>query len=194
MDLRVMKTRQNIIQTFLRLLLTHKFEAITIKMLTTECQINKSTFYRNFDDKFDLIQQIMNKELQDYRLAVEELPFELNTDQNYFVPLITYFTGHADTLDVLLKHDLASHVFSDMATILQQRLCDIFHGYVTHTNLTQDKVLSLYAGLIANNLLTTIKWWHTESPDLASDFLANLMNETLDRGILPELRQKIVEF
>ncbi|GAA3617900.1 TetR/AcrR family transcriptional regulator [Secundilactobacillus similis DSM 23365 = JCM 2765] len=194
MDLRVIKTRQNIIQTFLRLLETHKFEAITIKLLTTECQINKSTFYRNFEDKFDLSQQIMDDTLHAYRRAVETLPFELNADRNGFDALVTYFSDHADTLDILLKHHFASQVFSDMAMILQERLFDIFRSYVDDSNSTQNKVLSLYAGLIANNLLTTIKWWHTENPSLSSDFLVNLMNETLDQGILPELRQKLIAF
>ena len=50
-DLRVTKTRQNIQMTFIRLLEQCRFQDITIKQLIQECQINRSTFYRNYEDK-----------------------------------------------------------------------------------------------------------------------------------------------
>lgn len=56
-DLRVTKTKQNIQSHFLDLLQSIDFQNITIKLLIKECQINRSTFYRNYEDKYDLIQK-----------------------------------------------------------------------------------------------------------------------------------------
>lgn len=57
-DLRTIKTQQNIQSHFLKLLETYNFKDITIKSLINECKINRSTFYRNYEDKYDLIYKI----------------------------------------------------------------------------------------------------------------------------------------
>lgn len=66
-DLRVTKTRQNIQMTFIRLLEQCRFQDITIKQLIQECQINRSTFYRNYEDKYDLIQKIADELLVQFQ-------------------------------------------------------------------------------------------------------------------------------
>ena len=69
-DLRVTKTRQNIQMTFIRLLEQCRFQDITIKQLIQECQINRSTFYRNYEDKYDLIQKIADELLVQFQKAI----------------------------------------------------------------------------------------------------------------------------
>ena len=53
-DLRVIKTRSNIRKEFLSLLEQYEFRAITVSMIIERCQINRSTFYRNYEDKYAL--------------------------------------------------------------------------------------------------------------------------------------------
>ncbi|WP_295268561.1 TetR/AcrR family transcriptional regulator [uncultured Catenibacterium sp.] len=54
-DLRVVKTKENIVNNFIHLLSLYDFKDITIQMLISECKINKTTFYRHYIDKYDLI-------------------------------------------------------------------------------------------------------------------------------------------
>ncbi|WP_154837085.1 TetR/AcrR family transcriptional regulator [Staphylococcus sp. Marseille-Q1834] len=54
-DLRVQKTRQAILTTFFELLQTKTFEQITIQDLCDKANIRRSTFYRHFNDKYDLL-------------------------------------------------------------------------------------------------------------------------------------------
>ena len=60
-DLRNIKTKENIESHFINLLERYKFQDITIKLLINECQINRSTFYRNYEDKYDLIYKIVEE-------------------------------------------------------------------------------------------------------------------------------------
>lgn len=57
-DLRVVKTRRNIEDTFLRLLKGMPFERITVKEIVEEALVNKGTFYRHYMDKYDLAEQV----------------------------------------------------------------------------------------------------------------------------------------
>lgn len=62
MDRRTAYTRMIIKEAFLTLLDNKSLEEITIKELCLEANINRATFYRNFDDIYDLFEQI-EKEL-----------------------------------------------------------------------------------------------------------------------------------
>lgn len=86
-DLRVIKTRQNIQMTFIRLLEQCRFQDITIKQLIQECQINRSTFYRNYEDKYDLIQKIADELLVQFQKAINSGFIALNGKKRelYFV-------------------------------------------------------------------------------------------------------------
>ena len=57
-DLRVIKPKDNIKNSMLHLLKKYEFKDITMSMLVDECRINKTTFYRHYSDKYDLIEKI----------------------------------------------------------------------------------------------------------------------------------------
>ncbi|WP_193065152.1 TetR/AcrR family transcriptional regulator [Oceanobacillus oncorhynchi] len=69
-DLRVVKTKQLLKEALLVLLKKIEFEEVTIKKLTEEAQINRSTFYAHFYDKYDLLEKTINDELVSF---VEEV-------------------------------------------------------------------------------------------------------------------------
>ena len=52
-DLRVIKTKKNIEESFLRLLEKKSFSEITVQNILDEALINRSTFYKHYSDKYD---------------------------------------------------------------------------------------------------------------------------------------------
>ena len=58
MDLRLEKTKNSIINTFLELRSKKELEKITVKELCEKAQINKSTFYSHYHDLYDLSEQL----------------------------------------------------------------------------------------------------------------------------------------
>lgn len=64
MDMRVVKTRRDIEAAFLKLLETHSFQKITVQMICKEALVNKGTFYRHYNDKYDLASQVARGMIQ----------------------------------------------------------------------------------------------------------------------------------
>ncbi len=62
-DPRNQRTRQNIMNGFMRLIKQKEFSNITIADITKEAEINRSTFYYHFMDKYDLIDTIQREVL-----------------------------------------------------------------------------------------------------------------------------------
>lgn len=70
-DLRVRRTRKLIQQAFLELTVEEGFAALTVRDITKRAMINRSTFYRHYLDKYDLLEQYM-KELYELTGSLEE--------------------------------------------------------------------------------------------------------------------------
>ena len=63
-DLRTRYTRQVITDAFLQLLRQKPMERITVKEVCALAQINRSTFYRQYKDCFDLMEQLEQRGLE----------------------------------------------------------------------------------------------------------------------------------
>ena len=66
-DLRVVKTLDNIKNSFLQLVKEKSFTKITVKDITEKARINRSTFYKYYLDKYDLKEKTINNFLTDYK-------------------------------------------------------------------------------------------------------------------------------
>ncbi len=61
MDLRVKKTKNSIINAFLKLRAKKSLERITVKELSDLAEINKATFYLHYRDPYDMLEQLGNE-------------------------------------------------------------------------------------------------------------------------------------
>ncbi|GHO51035.1 TetR/AcrR family transcriptional regulator [Ktedonospora formicarum] len=60
-DLRVRRTRKLLQQAFIEITVEKGFAALTIRDITERAMVNRSTFYRHYLDKYDLLEQYMNE-------------------------------------------------------------------------------------------------------------------------------------
>ena len=77
-DLRTRYTRQVITDAFLQLLRQKPMEHITVKEVCALAQINRSTFYRQYKDCFDLMEQLEQRGLE----LLEELLQSVDEEGN----------------------------------------------------------------------------------------------------------------
>ena len=61
MDIRIIKTKNSIINAFIELRAKKEIERITVKELCEKAMINKSTFYSHYTDIYDLSEQLENR-------------------------------------------------------------------------------------------------------------------------------------
>lgn len=106
-DKRIKKTKANIKKHFLELLKVHPLEEITISSLTLACDINRSTFYRNYEDKFALLDEIIDELFDKYKqIAPDYLVIQNNINsQNIYpyiiTPIITFFEENHEILSII---------------------------------------------------------------------------------------------
>lgn len=73
------RTKQHIKTTFLALMAEHGFENLTVVMIVTAADINRGTFYRHYQDKYQLLEEIEDALFDKYVAIIEEkLPINLH--------------------------------------------------------------------------------------------------------------------
>lgn len=190
-DLRVLKTKHNIESQFLRLLEAHDFKEITIRQIIDGCRINRSTFYRNYEDKYDLAEKIVGELVERFcrTLNTEFICRKANGEKSHvslFMPMLDYFEENRRVLMLLHRKPLPVNIFDRMLSVYSESLLrEIVRQYrVPKKKL---KIAAYFAQVIAGNILTAMKWWHLENPEISKDGMLEIMIHTVDKGILSSL-------
>lgn len=178
-DLRVIKTKQAIRQTFFELLEEKTFEKISVSDITGRAMINRATFYLHYKDKFDLMEQIENEALEKFNSVMElvtnevlQKVYEGRQPLPHIIPLLSYieenphfFTLIAkDNASVLFYQKVAKKYFDRFIPMLPINKDDIWYEYM------QTAIVSL----VSSVLNQWIERGMQESKEEMADWLTRL--------------------
>lgn len=65
-DLRVIKTKKALSSSLLQLLEQQLFQTITVNQICDNALVHRTTFYKHFYDKYDLLEYLFNQLTKDY--------------------------------------------------------------------------------------------------------------------------------
>lgn len=156
-DLRVIKTRKNIETSFIYLLKQKDFYKITVQDILDTALINRSTFYKHYEDKYQLAQTLCNEVLDLLKACVKNRFCCTNLEDALMVikplyqvlsakreEILAFFNIHTDTI----------HLYDDMADLLKRS----FYKQHSTDNQQSPEILDYFSVLYASHVMTTIKW------------------------------------
>lgn len=76
-DIRIVRSRERVKNAFIVLLNKKAFRDISVKEIITTADVNRSTFYHHFEDKWDLRDQFIQEALRDFMRAFNEFDFSV---------------------------------------------------------------------------------------------------------------------
>ena len=98
-----MKTKDRIQESLCRLMHEKTFENITVKEICEKADVNRSTYYRNFSSKEDIIKYKLENILDEY---IEEFEGQEDTSrQNYINTILATFSRHKEFFKTIHKHN-----------------------------------------------------------------------------------------
>jgi len=72
-NLRVRRTQKLLREALIELIEERSFDALTIGEITERAMVSRAAFYRNYQDKYDLVEQIFEEAMRALLNAVEDL-------------------------------------------------------------------------------------------------------------------------
>lgn len=159
-DLRILKTKACLYRGLMNLMKTKPFEDIKISEICKESLINRSTFYDHFNDKYELIESLMNdmrKEL------VEKLNKSIKTNniKEYYIELMKILLDHIksniDIYSSAIKIN-SNSIARDMMTevVITSATKEIDERYENKSDIPTKKIVLYYASGIINIIIESI--------------------------------------
>lgn len=168
-DPRAARTKTSIQSALLTLIREKGFDQISVRNLTTKAGINRSTFYQHYQNKWHLLDQMMNTHLQGLIEAVK--PINLRPAKSYisepnpsFVRVFTYIEEHATFFRTMLgkkgvplfQHRLIKKVSESISEEMNKNN-DIKNQMLVYRPLVLQYITSAHLGLV-------IYWLEHEMP------------------------------
>ena len=92
-DLRTVKTRRAINSAFMELLEEVGFSKLNVRMMIERAEINRSTFYLHYLDKYDLLEKFEASILSGIASIAEEAPIEYITRHSHDEQSLSLYAG-----------------------------------------------------------------------------------------------------
>lgn len=192
-DLRVVKTLKQIDGALLSCLAQTPFEKITVEQLCRAALINRSTFYKYYTSKYDLMEQYLDRALEGFRRQVD-VTFVNATPET--IQNLLYQKNFENTLKFLYKHKgeytllwsipLERNVFSQMVEAVHDAILEKLP-----VQDPPDPYADLYARLFASDMMTLVRWWfHYEGRITAKD-VQQIMHKNMKQGMFRTFREQM---
>ncbi|MCD8053747.1 MAG: TetR/AcrR family transcriptional regulator [Lachnospiraceae bacterium] len=191
-DLRVIKTRKNISDQLIEELKTHGFHEISVKMLIADSQINRSTFYRNYEDKYALLDSILQELLADFDRSLDA-SFVLMSyqDADAYHPklkkMIRFFDKNREYLTVLWKAALPVNFYDVMTERVEEGLLTVLMENYEVPEKDRE-LLELYACLFAAQTMATMRWWLNSDSRMDESALLEILTQNVEKGLFRTMK------
>ena len=196
MDLRVLKTNELIRNTFLELLAQKEFTEISVKEITVKARINRSTFYKHYEDKYLLRDSIIDHMLEEFiaYMDVNFLVADSMTSEKHREALkrcLKYFQSEKQNYQLLWSSVmLGRNVFDEMveAGAAYMKQCIVDHPGISPLRKERG---DWYGYLLINNLLVSVRWWLRNDERVSLDEMTDQILEHMEKGAIPTLLENV---
>lgn len=196
-DLRIIKTLRQIDASLLNNLSAHPFQKITINMLCEQAMINRSTFYKYYLDKYDLLDKYLNRTLEDFRQHIN-VEF-INADPsrihdicyiNNFDSALEFIEKNKETYEILWNASTDRRIYDEMTGIIRDNIISAMKSTEKKT-VHQKKCASLYAYLFASNMMSLIQWWFQYYGTVTRSEIEQIMTDNMHLGLFRTFKKQM---
>ena len=192
-DLRVVKTLKQIDRALLACLVESPFEKITVEQLCKATLINRSTFYKYYISKYDLMERYLVRALDGFRRQVDVTFVNASPET---IQNLLYQKNFENTLNFLYKHKAEYTLLWSIP--LEEgvfgRMVDAVHDAILEKLDAQDPpdpYADLYARLFASDMMTLVRWWfHCEGRITAKE-VQDIMRKNMKQGMFRTFREQM---
>ena len=188
-DLRIVKTLHQIDTGLLECLKLCPFQKITVDMLCKHALINRSTFYKYYLDKYDLLDKYIQRTLDDFQknMNVEFINAEPSTIRNVsyirnFKSSLEFIAGKKEEYELLWSILLPIQIFREMTQIVHSNILSALQPIIAGES-QKEKYGDLYAHLFASNMMSLVLWWFKYYDSVTLEDVKEIMTDNMSLGL-----------
>ncbi|ELC8441148.1 TetR/AcrR family transcriptional regulator C-terminal domain-containing protein [Clostridium perfringens] len=175
MDRRIIKSQKAIQSAFLTMLIKDGFDEITVKKITEQADISRKTFYLHYLDKYDLLDTIVNKQLEE----LEEI-CEQKKEKGFIEGTVIWFNYFEE------NKDFFSALFSSKSTVsFRKQLLDFMMNQLSKkiNNIDSEKDSEILLRFLSMAVLGIIESFILNELNSSTEQIAKQVGELLLQNI-----------
>lgn len=187
-DRRVRRTRRQLCEAMLALLVERDYESITVQEITARADVNRATFYHHFNHKDELLAAALEDRFDELVASFGELPTGVAMwhDRTPEVLTFRHVAEHAALYKVLLSDRGMGHVI--------YRIINYITRYVQIKMLASNFKPSsvpeaLIAQHIAGSLFAMLSWWLANDQPYTPEEMAEMAHILCTNGVASVLEE-----
>ena len=173
-------------------------DKITIKQVSENAGVTSQTFYNHFSDKYELLNNYLDRVLSEFSEAMATTDFILATpstiaNQQYidnFRRSIDYVYDHRQIYRILWEASIDRPIYQEMEDIIRRNIL----GTIRRNSAKDQPITTyhdLYAELFASNLMTLVRWWLANDTTVSREDVEALMNSNMKNGLFSTFKYRI---
>lgn len=173
--MRVTRTVRDFQNALMTLLETNSFDHLTVDQICKEALLHRSSFYRYFNDKYDLLEQTL-------KAQVVRIVDNGDSEDDIVKQVIIYIDQHRNVVRHLAASDSHSSLYSELLQILTQMFLE------RREQESKDPVIQalqksdnpeLLAYTLSGSILGGFHWWQSKNYDVPVEEVINFVRETI---------------
>ncbi|MEB7051301.1 TetR/AcrR family transcriptional regulator [Mammaliicoccus sciuri] len=198
-DRRVRKSKRAIKQAFIHLLTENNLDRITIQQISDLADVNRGTFYLNYEDKYALLDEMENEQIEEIKGFVDIRKMDLSTKtSDRFIEdfankviknVITHIEQNMEFYQVILNLERKSQI--------EEQLADIVRSNIKHLIGNKDNVFGIpenyYLSYVIGSMMSMIKYWVSDENRVSVEELVNYVSTIASTGPLSIMKRMVDE-
>lgn len=176
-DLRIIKTKNNIYLSLINLLKNNTFEEIKVSDICNEALINRSTFYAHFEDKYELISSLINDLKKDLESELKTIQKDLTTKE-YYLEMIRIFLNHIEGKEDIYRSIMINNKNSIIMDMIYDTISNDLNNKIKKDDIDipVEVVSSFYIGAVINVGIEWLKNGKSYSKEEMLEYINQLIN------------------
>lgn len=181
-DLRVIKSKAAIRNSFLTLMKEKGYANISITDIAKKAMINRKTFYIHYETKEALYNSIVDEVIEILSPTLKSLQGLKGSDQRqYVIHILAKFKEHKEVFNILINDNTNTTFLNKLKDKLKEDLISIGHinKKTNGTNFTPQLLSEAFFSLF----IVFIQWWIDES-EIPENDMVNMIIDFFSRKTL----------
>lgn len=174
---RTVRDFQNALESLLR---KHPFEKLTVDQICEEALLHRSSFYRYFHDKYDLLEHLINTRLN-------KMLEEASSEDDLVVTIIHYADDNRDIFRHLALDGTNSTLYIELVRILSDTMLKEMKNEKVHSAMSQALRKSSNPELLSYTyggaLMGICYWWQMKNYDVPVQEVIDFARQTLSNDL-----------
>ena len=163
--MRVTRTIRDFENALITLLEKNSFKSLTVDQICKEALMHRSSFYRYFSDKYDLLEQTLNAQ-------INKLTENTDSEDDIIKQLLSYIDKNKDVIRHLAPNSARSSLYTEILNILSQVLLERRNLETNDpivTALQKSDNPEMLAYVLSGANIGTFYWWQGNNYDVPTE-------------------------